>query len=310
MTKDVVLSGQVANMSGRNHRIRISGSILLGLVVTSILIILTGCGGGLAFTPSSGAAADQETLTLPTAAPTAEPTALATRVLPIEVLTPLPTPSVTPIPDEVLGLVVDVIDGDTIAVILDGDPASQAYEVRSLGVDAPENGAGEPWGVVAYERNQDLTKLRIVRLVRDGPDFDDDGFLLRHVYIDKQLLSVVMAEQGLVRAAGEANLRFARQIREAEAQARQARLGLWGQRAPTPTDSADETAPAEEASPTVTVTAGTPSITVTTAAGTEEPETESTEELAPSGTITGTVTTTPQATTVSTPVSGSSSLSP
>ena len=37
--------------------------------------------------------------------------------LPLDSLTPSPTPTITPIPAEVLGLVVQVIDGDTLHII-------------------------------------------------------------------------------------------------------------------------------------------------------------------------------------------------
>ena len=58
-------------------------------------------------------------------------------------------------------------DGDTIAVVMAGDPPSRVYTVRYLGIDAPPNEPDSPWGRVAYETNRKLTNLKAVRLVRD-----------------------------------------------------------------------------------------------------------------------------------------------
>ena len=81
-----------------------------------IIISLVGCSQEARSNPRPGAVYREETVILPTSAPTLEPTPANTRVLPIEVLTPALTPTITPIPDEIMGLVVDVIDGDTIEI--------------------------------------------------------------------------------------------------------------------------------------------------------------------------------------------------
>jgi micrococcal nuclease len=297
MKKILTAPYQKSNPAGRSRFVQRVTWIWLGVTLTSVLVMLVGCNSTSSLTPASEAEGRQEALTLPTQAPTLAPTPANTRVLPVELLTPQPTVSITPIPDEVRGLVVDVIAGDTIAVVLDGDPASRAYEVRYLGVEAPENAADEPWGVVAYEANQELTKLKIVRLVRDETDFDDDGYLLRYVYIDDQLLSVLMAEEGLARAAvEEPNVRFASDIRAAEQRARAGRLGLWGPRGPTPTLAATgrSTAPADGQTGTPPVVRPTGTLTTTR---TTEPV--STAGIRATVTVTGTAEVTPRATTES-----------
>jgi endonuclease YncB( thermonuclease family) len=266
--------------------------MLVCLVVTVLLVACnqipttSSSEGGLSTTP----------IALPTPAPTRQPTPVNTRVLPVEVLTPQPTPSLTPIPDEVAGLVIDVIDGDTLAVVLDGDRARQAYTVRLVGIDAPENISSNPWGVVAYETNKKLAKLKIVRLVRDQTDFDAEGYLLRYVYIDNQLLNVTLVQQGLARAAIKApDTRFETTILAAEAEAKAQQRGLWNPQAPTPTIDVRPTAGTEEAQPTtraVTTTltstvqpqstvAATQETTEEATGGTSEPTTEPTEESTP-----------------------------
>ncbi len=229
----------------------------MAVLFVAAMFLLAGCAQGRA-TALPGATSREATVVLPTQAPTSQPTPPNTRVLPIEVLTPPPSPTITPIPDEVMGLVVNVIDGDTIAVVLDGDPGRQAYQVRYIGIDAPNNLSSDPWGVAAYETNKKLVNLKIVRLERDQSDFDAEGYLLRHVYFDNQLVSLALVEQGLARAAiEEPDTAFESEIVAAEAQAREARRGLWGPQPPTPTVSRRpvETSVTEEPAATVQATA-------------------------------------------------------
>jgi endonuclease YncB( thermonuclease family) len=191
--------------------------------------------------------------------------------MPLDVLTPPATLTITPIPDEALGLVAEVIDGETIVVVLDGDPAGLAYQVRYIGIDTPPNSSTDPWGVVAYETNQKLTNLKVVRLVRDETDFDDDGYLLRHVYVGNELVSLLLVQQGLARVdSTEPNLRFETDLKTAEVNAQEADLGIWGGQPPTPT-------PGRVLTGTQTITTSV-SITPTTAVETTAtPETETPE---------------------------------
>lgn len=222
------------------------------------LLLLSWLAGCVQATPATpGAVYREETVALPTSGPTPKPTPFSTRVIPLEALTPAPTPTITPLPDEVRALVVDIIDGDTITVVMDGDPPGQTYTVRYLGVDAPPNTASIPWGVVAYEANLKLTNGRVVRLERDQTDTDSDGNLLRYVFLDDALLSITLAEQGLARANSvEPDTRFQAEILQAEELAQAGQLGLWGNKPPTPTAR-------PIVSPTTTVT-GTVTLTVTT----------------------------------------------
>jgi micrococcal nuclease len=124
-------------------------------------------------------------------------------------------------------LVVEVADGDTIGVVLEGDPPTQSYEVRFLGIDAPPNAASVPWGVVAYEANRRLTSGKVVRLVRDQTDIDADGRLLRYVYLGDEMLNITLTEQGLARASiQEPDTRFQNEILEAEKWAKDNKQGL------------------------------------------------------------------------------------
>jgi endonuclease YncB( thermonuclease family) len=231
---------------------------------------LAACAQATPATP--GALYRAETVVLPTGAPTAKPTPVNTRVIPITELTPGPTPTLTPLPDEVRALVVGALDGDTISVVLEGDPPGRTYTVRYLGIDAPPNTPSVPWGVVAFEVNEKLTNRKVVRLERDQSDTDDEGNLLRYVYLGEELLSITLAEQGLARAAvNEPDTRFRAEILDAEQRARAGNRGLWSNRPPTPT-------PHLVTSPTTAITVTTPLTVTTVPLETTVPETGSTAE--------------------------------
>lgn len=264
------------NFAGKNV-----WNVIFSVVKASVVLvvpIIAGCVGTTQ--PSAGAMPRTATVSLPTPAPTAQPTQASTRVMPETVLTPPPTRTITPIPDEARALVVDVIDGDTISVVMDGDPASRAYVVRYIGIAAPLSTT--PWGAVAYEKNRGLTNLKVVRLVRDTTDFDAEGNLLRYVYVGNQLLNVMLVEQGLAQSAIETpNTRFEAEILEAEERARETDLGLWGPEPPTPTATTGRpSAGSEEAVATEAV--ATPETDVTTTV-------QVTQTVTATGTATGTV---------------------
>ncbi|MCB0153252.1 MAG: thermonuclease family protein [Anaerolineae bacterium] len=267
------------------------------------LILLAGCTQGGTFSSSSDNSLTDANLELPTRGPTTAPTPANTRVLPLDSLTPAPTPTITPIPAEVLGLVVQVIDGDTIAVVMEGDPPALAYEVSYIGVEAPSNTPANPWGVVAYETNRKMTGLKVVRLVRDETELDEEGRLLRHVYVDNQLMSIILAEQGLVEAVDPGqNREFQAEIAEAEARAEAANLGLWAGANPTATATRAEATTEAEVDETET----TPEAETTAPAETGTPATEpgeSTPELTaePDETLTPTEASPAETTPVATP---------
>ena len=260
--------------------------VQLNRIFLIVMILLASCAQPASDGSQPGVVYRQETVALPTGVPSPKPTPVSTRVLSSEILTPSPMPTITPIPDEVRALVVEATDGDTITVVMDGDPPGLNYEVRYLGIDAPPNTASVPWGVVAFEVNRKLTNGKVVRLERDESDVDEEGRLLRYVYLDDELLSITLVEQGLARAdITEPDTRFQTEILEAEKRAKAVQLGLWG-KPPT-------------ATPRILATAGITGTTTLTATvaitSTTEPETTTIEPD-----VTPTVE--PEATTEETPV--------
>jgi endonuclease YncB( thermonuclease family) len=273
----------------------------LGSVFLLLFLLMAGCG------VSPPAAQPRPVFELPTAQTKPEASPVSTRVMPLDSLTPAPTATITPIPDETLGLVVEVIDGETIAVVMDGDPMKLAYVVRYLGIDAPPNSPEDPWGVVAYETNRALTNLKVVRLVRDTTDFDEDGNLLRYVYAGNELINSRLVAEGLARAAIDSdNTRLETTIRAAETEAREADLGIWGSAPPTPTPASGPLAATRvlTATPqitatnivtvsltaTVTETAGASGVESSSATPTSTPTGFSTQTATPTATVTLTTT--------------------
>jgi endonuclease YncB( thermonuclease family) len=263
--------------------------LAVSLLSVVVFVAVTGCAQTEATPLPGGAVSREATIMLPTAVPTLPSTPLNTRVMPVEVLTPQPTTTITPIPDEGRAMVVGIVDGNTVLVVMEGDSPDQVYVVKYLGIEAPP--PTDPWGAVARETNRKLTSFKVVRLVRDETNFDDDGYLPRYVYLDDQLLSVLLAERGLARAAiSPPDIRFEDDILAAEAQAKASKLGLWSGSPPTPTFTpvlATEEGPVEiEGTPlaTLTVSSGTITITITPAMTLTE-TVAATATISPTGTI-------------------------
>jgi endonuclease YncB( thermonuclease family) len=128
---------------------------------------------------------------------------------------------------------VRVIDGDTLSV-------AGGRTVRILAMDAPEtanpNMTGpQPFGPEAARRLESLVAGREVTLERDVSDKDHYGRLLRHVWVDGELVSEILLREGLARwGSTPPDTRYSDQLRRAEDDAKAGGLGLWGQERPTP----------------------------------------------------------------------------
>jgi endonuclease YncB( thermonuclease family) len=90
--------------------------------------------------------------------------------------------------------VVDVIDGDTIDVRLDG----LVYRVRYIGVNTPER--DEPCYADATHANAELVDGQTVTLVTDVSDTDQFGRLLRYVYVGETFVNAELVAGGWAEA--------------------------------------------------------------------------------------------------------------
>jgi len=142
----------------------------LALLLVAVLLVVQ-CAGCEAETPEPTPVPATSTA-LPTDVPEPTPTDTATPEP-----TPTPTKTVEPTPDLVAATCVEVIDGDTIKVDIDGT----VYRVRYIGIDCPE--MGQQFGGEASEANRLLVEGQELLLEKDVSEVDRYDRLLRYVYL-------------------------------------------------------------------------------------------------------------------------------
>lgn len=137
-------------------------------------------------------------------------------------------------PTEV-GRVVDITDGDTVRVVIDGEE----YRLRYIGIDTPESVAPdqpvEPYGPEATTANALLVGGEEVILESDVSDTDPYDRLLRYVWLEPDdpgdawtLVNLKLVEAGLAEARDyPPDTKYADELDAAEDEARAAGLGMW-----------------------------------------------------------------------------------
>lgn len=130
--------------------------------------------------------------------------------------------------ETIQGRVVAVLDGDTVTVL---DSAEQQHRVRFFGIDAPEK--AQAYGQVSKRNLSDLVFNREV--VVEVADRDRYGRKVGRIFVDGQDANLLQVRAGLAWAyrqylKGEHREAYI----AAEAEARGARRGLWGDPDPTP----------------------------------------------------------------------------
>lgn len=125
--------------------------------------------------------------------------------------------------------VVNVVDGDTIDVVMDG----RQYRVRYVGIDTPETvdprRPVQPFGKQASERNKALVAGRTVYLEKDVSETDQFGRLLRYIWLDEDtMVNALLVSEGLAQAATyPPDVRYAERFVELQRLAREQGRGLW-----------------------------------------------------------------------------------
>lgn len=128
-------------------------------------------------------------------------------------------------PPNEIGLVVDVVDGDTIKVNI----AGETFTIRYIGIDTPEVQLGEWMGQEAKEANQTLVLGKEVNLVKDISNTDQYGRLLRYVYLlDGTFVNGVLVEQGFAESlAYPPDTKYQAYFDQLQVHAQELLLGLW-----------------------------------------------------------------------------------
>jgi len=249
------------------------GKTIIVLVIATLPVC---CCGGLASlvsppsTPTPKAAAPEPTATFtppptdtptstltPTSTPaatrTSEPTATPTPTLVPPTPEP-PTATPTPTPMVEIAVVVEVIDGDTIEVEING----RRYKVRYIGIDAPETVHPQrpvEWmGPEAAAANRQLVGGKTVYLEKDVSETDKYGRLLRYVWVGDTMVNAELVRLGFAQVSTyPPDIKYVDLFLKLQQEARQAERGLWG---PTPTPTA--LPPTPTLTPTITPVLPTP----------------------------------------------------
>ncbi|MBE0606378.1 MAG: thermonuclease family protein, partial [Deltaproteobacteria bacterium] len=110
-----------------------------------------------------------------------------------------------PASSEQTGVVVEVVDGDTLSVRTPGSP--ETVTVRLIGIDAPERGhpslGKEFFSDEAASHLASLCRGKTVRMEKDAEETDKYDRLLRYVFLpspDGRLLNEEMLRAGMARA--------------------------------------------------------------------------------------------------------------
>ncbi len=121
------------------------------------------------------------------------------------------------------GKVVEVVDGDTIKVLID----EKVYSIRYIGIDAPETTGGF-YSTEATQKNTELIYGKEVFLVRDISDTDRFGRLLRYVIVDNIFVNRELVSSGYARASSyPPDTACDQTIANAEQIAMTSKIGIW-----------------------------------------------------------------------------------
>jgi len=178
----------------------------------------------LASNTESFAALGDPTKAAPTVVDTSTPVSIDTSV---PVVIPVTGGSCLPNNPPQTGRVVEVVDGDTIKVLLDQD--GLVYSVRYIGMNTPEDTSRvEYFGPQATAKNGELVWGKTVTLIKDVSEIDPYGRLLRYVLVDDVFVNYELVAQGYANVASyPPDIACISTFQAVEQGASASKLGLW-----------------------------------------------------------------------------------
>lgn len=124
--------------------------------------------------------------------------------------------------------VIEVIDGDTIKVMIDGKEET----VRFLLVDTPETKhpqkGTQPFGPEAANFTSSMLKGKIIEMEKDITERDKYGRLLMYVYVDGKSVQEELLRKGLARVAVyPPDVKYVDRYKQIQEEARKQGIGIW-----------------------------------------------------------------------------------
>ncbi|MYL70337.1 nuclease [Halobacillus litoralis] len=133
------------------------------------------------------------------------------------------------LPGDVVGTVTNVVDGDTIDIMMNG----KEERVRLLLVDTPEtvhpDKPVQRFGPEASEFAEEKLSGKEVRFEYDGPKRDHYDRLLGYIWVNGENFNQQLLEKGLARYAYEYDPPYVHSVsmKKAETRAKQQEKGIW-----------------------------------------------------------------------------------
>jgi micrococcal nuclease len=152
----------------------------------------------------------------------------AARALPLVLLLLLLAPVSASGSRSLEGVVVKVVDGDTIHVRI----AARLEKVRYIGVNTPEvhhpRLAEQPGGREAWDVNRRMVADRPVRLELDVQERDRYGRLLAYVWVGPTMINAELVGRGYAQVMTvPPNVRYQQLFLRLQRDARESGRGLW-----------------------------------------------------------------------------------
>lgn len=149
-------------------------------------------------------------------------------VIPTVVMPATRVPDAGCVPDNpmVMGVVIEIVSGDTFRVMIDGE----TYSVRYIGIRAPQNDRTN--SPKAALENARLVYGKLVGLVMDQTDVDANGVLPRYVFAENQFINFMLVKSGMASAFPSApDSACDETFAQAQTLAEKLPIGMWE---PTP----------------------------------------------------------------------------